>query len=78
MLSLLVLEFFGHGYLVIDDSIVSYKCGEVFYGEGDSGIMYNDPDLNIEWPFEAIGGEENLIISDKDRNLMSFQDYKAL
>ncbi|MBQ5456897.1 MAG: dTDP-4-dehydrorhamnose 3,5-epimerase family protein, partial [Prevotella sp.] len=42
------------------------------------GIMYNDPDLNIEWPFEAIGGEENLIISDKDRNLMSFQDYKAL
>ena len=77
-LSLLVPEFFGHGYLVIDDSIVSYKCGEVFYGEGDSGIMYNDPDLNIEWPFEAIGGEENLIISDKDRNLMSFQDYKAL
>lgn len=77
-LSLLVPEFFGHGYLVIDDSIVSYKCGEVFYGEGDSGIMYNDPDLNIEWPFDAIGGEENLIISDKDRNLMSFKDYKAL
>ena len=77
-LSLLVPEFFGHGYLVIDDSIVSYKCGEVFYGAGDSGIMYNDSDLNIEWPFDAIGGEENLIISDKDRNLMSFQDYKAL
>ena len=77
-LSLLVPEFFGHGYLVIDDSIVSYKCGEVFYGEGDSGIMYNDPDLNIVWPFDAIGGEDNLIISDKDRNLMSFRDYKAL
>ena len=75
-LSLFVPEYFGHGYLVIEDSIVSYKCGEVFYAEGDSGILYNDPDLNIEWPFEAIGGEENLIISDKDRNLMSFQDYK--
>ena len=77
-LSLFVPEYFGHGYLVIEDSIVSYKCGEVFYGEGDSGIMYNDPDLNIAWPFEAIGGIENLIISDKDKNLMSFQDYKAL
>ena len=77
-LSLLIPQYFGHGYLVIDDSIVSYKCGEVFYGEGDSGIMYNDPDLNIEWPFDEIGGEQNLIISDKDLNLMSFKDYTHL
>ena len=75
MNSLYVPEYFGHGYLVIDDSIVSYKAGEVFYGEGDSGIMYNDPDLGIEWPFEMIGGKENLIISEKDKKLMSFQDY---
>ena len=72
---LLVPEFFGHGYLVIDDSIVSYKCAEVFYGEGDSGIMYNDPDIGIEWPFELIGGKEKLIISEKDLNLMSFKEY---
>ena len=75
---LLVPEFFGHGYLVIDDSIVSYKCGEVFYGEGDSGIMYNDPDVGIEWPFDLIGGESNLIISDKDVGLMSFKEYCKL
>lgn len=74
--TLYVPQFFGHGYLVIEDSIVSYKCGEVFYGEGDSGIMYNDPDINIQWPFELIGGEQNLIISAKDRGLMSFADYK--
>jgi len=60
---------------VIEDSVVSYKCGEVFYGEGDSGIMYNDPDLAIEWPMELIGGEQSLIISEKDRKLMSFSDY---
>ena len=36
-------------------------------GEGDSGIMYNDPDLAIEWPMELIGGEGNLIISEKDK-----------
>lgn len=74
-LQLYIPQYFGHGYLVIEDSIVSYKCGEVFYGEGDSGIMYNDPTLNISWPFEKIGGIDNLIISDKDRNLMNLNDY---
>lgn len=76
--SLLVPQYFGHGYLVVEDSVVSYKCAEVFYGEGDSGIMYNDPDLAIKWPFEMIGGKENLIISEKDRNLMSFEEYCKL
>ena len=69
---------FRHGYLVAEDSIVSYKCAEVFFGEGDSGIRYNDPDIGIEWPFTLIGGEKNLIISEKDKKLMSFQEYKNL
>ena len=78
MNELYIPPFFGHGYLVLEDSIVSYKCGEVFYGEGDSGIMYNDPDINVKWPFEKIGGLEKLIISDKDLNLMSLKDYKKV
>ena len=73
--SLLIPAGFGHGYLVIEDSVVSYKCAEVFFGEGDSGIMYNDPDIAIEWPMDLIGGAENLIISEKDLNLMSFKEY---
>lgn len=77
-IELYIPEFFGHGYLVIEDSVVSYKCGEVFYAEGDSGIMYNDPDLAIQWPLERIGGIGNLIISDKDRKLMSLKDYVKL
>lgn len=75
MVELYIPQYFGHGYLVIEDSVVSYKCGEVFYGEGDSGIMYNDPDIGIQWPFEQIGGVEKLIISEKDKNLMSFKEY---
>lgn len=78
MYSLLVPASFGHGYLVIEDSIVSYKCAEVFYGEGDSGIMYDDLDICIQWPFEDIGGMQNLIISDKDKTLMRFKDYKKM
>jgi len=73
---LLVPEFFGHGYLVLEDSIVSYKCNAGFYDKGDTGIMYNDSDINIDWPFDAIGGINNIIISEKDRRLMSFSEYK--
>lgn len=74
--SLLVPEYFGHGYLVIEDSVVSYKCAEVFFAEGDSGITYNDKTLAINWPMELINGEDNLIISEKDLNLMSFDEYR--
>lgn len=37
--------------------------------------MYNDPDIGIEWPMELIGGKKNIIISEKDLNLMSFKEY---
>ena len=77
-ISLYIPPYFGHGYLVLEDSVVSYKCGEVFYAEGDSGIMYNDPDIGVNWPMHLIGGKENLIISNKDLNLMSLKDYNIL
>jgi len=67
----------AHGYLVLEDSIVSYKCGEKFYGEYDDGIAWNDPDLGIDWPLEKVGGIQNLIVSDKDRGLQSFADFCA-
>ena len=75
---LLVPAGFGQGYLVLEDSIMSYKAAEVFYGPGDSGIMYNDPEIGIKWPYELVGGKEKMIISKKDLQLMSFQDYKNM
>lgn len=65
----------AHGYLVLEQSIVSYKCSEKFYGEYDDGIMWNDPDLGIEWPLDKIGGLCNIIVSDKDKNLQSFKQF---
>jgi len=64
----------AHGYLVLEDSVVSYKCAEKFYGEYDDGIMWNDPDIGIAWPLELIGGEDRLILADKDKNLQSFAE----
>lgn len=75
MCTLLVPAGFGHGYLVLEDSVVSYKCAEVFYGPGDSGIRYDDADIGVDWPYGEIGGREKLIISEKDKNLMSFREY---
>ena len=74
--SILCPAGFGQGYLALEDSVMSYKAAEVFFGEGDSGIQYNDPDIGIDWPFELIGGEDKLIISEKDRKLMNLQEYK--
>ena len=75
MKELLVPEGFGHGYLVIEESIVAYKCAERFFGEYDDGIRFDDSDLGIDWPFDEIGGKENLIVSQKDRELQSFQMF---
>jgi len=66
-------EHFGHGYLVIEPSIVSYKCAEKFYGEYDDGIMWNDPDIGVKWPLDLV---DELIISDKDKHLQSFEEFK--
>ncbi len=66
---------FGQGYLVIEDAIMSYKASEMFYEPGDSGILYNDSDIDIEWPFDMIGGKDNLNVSEKDLNLMTFKEY---
>ena len=68
---------FGQGYLALEDSVMSYKAAEEFYGPGDAGIMYNDPEINIDWPFDLIGGESSLIISEKDLHLMSLKQYLA-
>ena len=74
--SLYVPKDFAHGYLVIDDdTYVQYVCDEKYSGWTDSGILYNDKDINIQWPMELIGGEDKLIISDKDKNLLTFKEY---
>lgn len=78
MHQLYVPKYFGHGYLTLEDAIFSYKCGEVFYSPGDSGIIWNDKDIAIDWPLHKIGGIEKIILSDKDSNLGTFKDFKDI
>lgn len=64
------------GTLTINDSILMCKYGENFKSEYNSGILWNDKTLGIQWPVDSIGGEENLIISEKDSKLSSFMDWE--
>ena len=65
----------AHGYLVLEQSVVSYKCGEKFYGEYDDGILWNDQDIGVKWPLELVGGEAQAILAEKDKNLQSFSEF---
>lgn len=65
----------AHGYLVLEDSIVSYKCSEKFFGEYDDGILWDDPDIAVDWPLELVGGRGKVILADKDKNLQSFAQF---
>ncbi|GIV34596.1 MAG: dTDP-4-dehydrorhamnose 3,5-epimerase [Chitinophagales bacterium] len=57
---------FAHGFLVLSPTAeFFYKCDNFYSKAYDGGIRYDDPDLNIQWPLP----EQELILSDKDRNL---------
>ncbi len=64
-------EGFAHGFLALEDSYLFYKCTKTYHKAADSGILYNDPELGIDW------GYNSPLISEKDKNLLSFADYKA-
>ena len=66
----------AHGYLVLEEnSIVSYKCAEKFYGEYDDGILWDDADIGVEWGLDRVGGIENVILAEKDLTLQSFKEF---
>jgi dTDP-4-dehydrorhamnose 3,5-epimerase len=64
---------FAHGFLVLEDNtIFSYKCDNYYHKASERGIIYNDPDLSIDWGFE----NSQLLISDKDKVLPTLEKYQ--
>ncbi len=59
---LYIPEGFAHGFLTLeDDTLINYKCSNYYHAESESSILWNDPDLNIDW------GIQNPILAEKDR-----------
>ena len=70
-LQLFVPRGFAHGFITLSkNSIFSYKCDNFYDKASDSGIVYNDATLSINWHLP----EEDFIISDKDKELPSFKE----
>ena len=64
---LFVPKGFAHGFLVLsDEAEFVYKCTDFYNGDDEGGIIWNDPEIAIDWPLDGIG-EENILLSEKDQ-----------
>jgi dTDP-4-dehydrorhamnose 3,5-epimerase len=67
---LYIPKAFAHGFVVLEeDTIFSYKCDNYYNKASESGILYNDSSLNIDWNFSP----SQLLLSEKDKQLPLFE-----
>lgn len=59
---------FAHGFLCLEACLFTYKCTNFYNKASEGGIIWNDPDLGIDW------GIENPNISQKDLELPRLKD----
>ena len=65
----LIPKGFAHGFIVLSDyAIVSYKVDNAYAPNHESGILWNDNQLNINWGINS----QKIVVSKKDENLLSF------
>ena len=65
---------FAHGFVVLSESaIFAYKVDNIYAPECDAGILWKDPDLNIQWGVN----NDDILISKKDSKLPSFSELDS-
>jgi dTDP-4-dehydrorhamnose 3,5-epimerase len=63
---------FAHGFLCLEDNtIFSYKCTQVYNKDSERSILWNDPDLNIDWKIT------NPLLSGKDLEAPLFKNFTS-
>jgi len=68
---LFVPRGFAHGFITLSEkSIFCYKCDNFYHKESESGIIYNDATLALDWHLP----EEQFIVSEKDLELPTFKE----
>lgn len=67
---LFIPQGFAHGFSVLEDhTIFAYKCSNLYNKASEGSIIYNDPDVHVEW------GVENPILSEKDKEGSLLRDF---
>ncbi len=63
---------FAHGFVVLSEEVIfQYKCDNYYNRDSEGAIMWNDPDLGIDWGI----AEADAILSDKDQRSPLFEDF---
>jgi dTDP-4-dehydrorhamnose 3,5-epimerase len=71
---LLVPRGFAHAFCTLEpDTVVAYKVDNFYAPQSDSGLIWNDPTLAIDWPVKA----DEIMLSDKDAKLGFLKDFDS-
>ena len=63
---------FAHGFVVLSDQAVfHYKCTAAYNKNSEKTLLWNDPDLGIDWPVK------NPVVSEKDRGGKFLKQFSA-
>ncbi len=66
---------FAHGFMVLsDEAEFCYKTTDFYHPDDEGGLMWNDPDINVEWPLDKVS---EILLSEKDKINPSFAELKA-
>ena len=69
---LFIPKGFAHGFVVLSNfAILIYKVDNYYNPQFESGILWNDPYLNIDWKLK----KTEVIISEKDQKLSTFNNF---
>lgn len=61
---------FAHGFSVLESAVFLYRCSNYYHQEAEGGILWNDPELAIDWKVE------NPILSERDNFWPTLKDFK--
>ena len=66
---------FANGFLVLSDyAEFCYKVTDFYHPNDEGGLMWNDPDIGVEWPMPEGMTEADLILSEKDKVNWSYKE----
>ena len=67
---------FAHGFIVLSETAeFCYKVTDFYHPNDEGGLMWDDPDIGVEWPMPRGMTREDLILSDKDRVNPDYREF---